>query len=69
MFGAAICYLARLGATVRFGVVQSPCDGVQEADQRRFAYTPLEERVCGERTERVVTDFGVSGGGSAMDKV
>ncbi len=69
MFGAAVCDLAGLGVTLLFGVVQSPCDGVQETDQRGFAYAPLEERVCGECAECVVADFGVGWGGAAMDQV
>ena len=46
-----------------------PGDGVEEADEGGFADAALEERVCGEGAEGVVADFGIGGGGAAMDEV
>ncbi len=48
--------------------MQFPGDSVQEADERGFADAPAEERVCGERTEGIVADFGVGWGGATMDE-
>ena len=40
-------------------VMEGPCQGVEEADQGRFADAPFEERIRGQSAEGVVANFGV----------
>lgn len=48
--------------------MQRPGKGVEEADEGGFADATFEERVRGEGAEGVVADFGVGGGGAAVDE-
>ncbi len=66
--GGGVCDLSWLCVTLRLRIVQSPCYGVQQADQRGFAYAALEERVSGEGAEGIVANFGIGGRGSSMDE-
>ena len=48
--------------------MQFPCNSVKETNERSFADTPAEKRVCCKRAKCVVADFGVGGGGRPVDE-
>lgn len=49
--------------------MQSPSDSVEQADERSFANPAFKKRVCGEGTEGVVANFGVSRGSSTPNEL
>jgi len=50
-------------------IVESPCDGVENACYAVLRDAAAEERVALEGAEGVVCDFGMSGGGALSDEV
>lgn len=42
-------------------VVQAPGDGIEQANQRRFADSSTKQRICGKGSEGVVADLRVGG--------
>jgi hypothetical protein len=48
--------------------VQSPRHSVQEPDEAGLTHTSAKEGVGSEGSEGIIADFGIGGGGTAMDE-